>query len=176
MTMTLLVLASIAAANPLRAAAASPAQDRGAIAAVTAAVVGALVLVCAIVSGPLLDAIDVSGPSAGIAAGVALLAVCAKDLFARPPAAEPALAGRRAGIIPIALPVVFSPALALVAMAGADDRGVVLALAAAVPAVALAAAAIARPPRRGLRGWLASVATAGVGVAVLMVLDGVYSI
>ena len=177
MTLTLLVLAMIAAANPFRALAARPpdATRETLIAAVAAT--GVLVLVSAVVSDPLLDLVNVSGPSARIAAGIALLVVALKDVFAAPPTAEPALAGWRGGLIPLAFPVIFSPALALLAVAGAADRGVAVALTAAVIALVPVALTLSiAPMMQRIRSMTAFVGAMGTGLAALVVLDGVYAI
>jgi hypothetical protein len=43
----------------------------------------------------------------------------AADLFRRPPASEPALPGRRAALVPIAVPIVARPALVVIGSAPA---------------------------------------------------------
>jgi small neutral amino acid transporter SnatA (MarC family) len=175
-TLTLMFLAAVAAANPFRAAAASPACDRVRAVFVGVVATSLAVVAAAAASGPLLDAIDVTGPSARIAAGIAIAAVAAKDLFASPPAAEPGLSGWKAGIVPLALPVMFSPALALIAIAGASDRGVVVTTIVLLVALLLAGLAAIRPPNRGMRSLVGVVGVLGMAVGALVVLDGVYSI
>ena len=77
----------------------------------------------AAVGGPLLDALDVSEPSFRVAAGIVAALAGAVDLFRRPPSPEPALAGWRAALVPVAIPVVARPALLVLALgAGADQR------------------------------------------------------
>ena len=177
MTLTLLVLAMIAAANPFRALAARPPGATGetVMAALTATMV--LAWISAVLSGPLLDLVDVSGPNARIAAGIALLVVALKDVFAAPPTAEPALTGWRAGVVPLAFPVIFSPALALLAVAGAAERGVALALTAtAIALVPVALALSVAPAMRRVRAMTTFTGALGTGVAALVVLDGIYAI
>lgn len=176
MTTALIVLAGLAALDPFRGASASPAAERGRAGATAAAVVLVAVAASALVSGPLLDAVSVTGSSARIAAGVALTAVSLRDLFASPPGAEPGRVGVAAGLFPLAFPVVFTPAVALVAMAAAADRGVVVAVAGFLPGLALVAAAIARPTGRMVTPGLRTVAGAGTAVGAFVVLDGVYAI
>jgi small neutral amino acid transporter SnatA (MarC family) len=177
MTLTLLVLAMMAAANPFRALAARPAGARLETLATAVLATLALTWVSAAVSGPLLDLVDVTGPSARIAAGIALLVVALKDVFAAPPTPEPALPGWRGGMIPLALPVVFSPALALLAVAGAAERGVAFTLmAAAIALVPVAAALTIAPARQRVRAMTAFAGALGTGLAALVVLDGVYAI
>ncbi|MEZ5244214.1 MAG: hypothetical protein R2707_03890 [Acidimicrobiales bacterium] len=177
MTLTLLVLAMIAAANPFRALAARPAAPRYEVVVAAMATTGALALFSAAVSDPLLDLVDVTGPSARIAAGIALLVVALKDVFVAPPQAEPGLRGRRGGVIPLAFPVIFSPALALLVLAGTAERGVAVALAAvaiAMVPVALVLVFGSAPTR--VRAMTSFTGALGAGVAALVVLDGVYAI
>jgi small neutral amino acid transporter SnatA (MarC family) len=177
MTLTLLVLAMIAAANPFRAVAARPADARYGVVVAAIAATGAFVLCSVVVSGPLLDLVDVTGPSARIAAGIALLVVALKDAFLAPPAAEPAPRGWRSGVVPLAFPVIFSPALALLAIAGAAERGAAVTLAAAAIALAPVALMLVFGPRTGpVRAMTASAGALGTGLAALVVLDGVYAI
>ena len=176
MTPTLLLLAMLAAANPLRVASARPRHDRvpAAAAAGTLLILG--VLVSGLVSGPLHDAVDVTGPSARIAAGIALLAVALHDLFGAPPDAEPALTGWRAGIVPLGFPVLFTPAVALVAVAGAAQHGVWVPVAAVLPAMIVAGALLVSARARIPRGVLATSGALGAAIAALVVLDGIYAI
>lgn len=183
MTLTLLVLAAIAAANPLRAVAAAPRADAVGPAVVATAATAAAVVIAAALSDPALDALGVTVPSARIAAGFALVAVGLKDTFATPPGPEPGLAGWRAGLVPLMFPVVFSPALALLAIAGAADRGVSATVGAVVPALAVVALGILVAPRvhgnrhvAFLRATLSVSGIAAAGLGVLVILDGVYDI
>jgi len=175
MTLTLLVLAMVAAANPFRAAAARAPHTTHRLVGVAVAATLVLVLLAAMLSGPLLDLVDVSGPNARIAGGIALLVVALKDTFATPPAPEPALAGLAGGLIPMAFPVLFSPALAVLAIAGASERGVVVTLLAAALAL-IPAAVILVSGTRPRRMWLSTAGVFGAGIAALVVLDGVYAI
>ena len=86
-------------------------------------------------------------------AGIALLAVALKDAIARPPSAEPGLAGAANGAIPLAFPIMFSPAVASLAIAAAEDRGLGVALVGVIPALMVAVlllrfAPLAAPQRR----------------------------
>lgn len=176
MTLTLLLLAGIAALDPFRASAAAPATARTRAALGAAGAVLAGVVAAALVSGPVLDAVSVTGSSSRIAAGVALAAVSLRDLLAAPPAPEPGRVGLAAGLFPLAFPVLFTPAVALLAMAGAADRGVAVAVVGFLPGLALVVPAIARPPARLVGAGLRTVAAAGVALGAFVVLDGVYAI
>jgi hypothetical protein len=97
------------------------------------------VLVVAGLSGPLLDALDVSGPAIRLAAGIVAGVAGLVAVFRRPPAAEPALPGRGAALVPVAVPLVATPALLLLAMSAHSDRGLPVLVAGLVLAVALLA-------------------------------------
>ena len=100
------------------------------VAAAGGAIGGLAVCAAAAVGGPLLDALDVSEPSFRIAAGVVAAVAGAIDLFRRPPSPEPALPGRRAALVPVAIPVVARPALLVVALGAGADQGVLVSAAA----------------------------------------------
>lgn len=176
MTLLLLTLGLVAAANPFRVSGTRPTERPldAALVAGIASVVAAIGL--AALSGPFFDAIDITGSSARIAAGVAVVAMGVKDMFTAPPQPTPALAGRWAGLLPIAFPAIFTPAVALLVMAGAADRGVVPAVASATVAigVALAALVLLRPAMRRIGQSLVGITAVGLGA--LVVLDGVYAI
>jgi small neutral amino acid transporter SnatA (MarC family) len=176
MTLTLYVLAMVAALNPFRAASARGEQPTGSLIGPAIGATLLLVLLAAAVSGPFLDAIDVSGPNARIAAGIALLVVAAKDIFLAPPAATPALPGWKAGVIPLAFPVIFSPAAALLAITAASDRGVGIAVVGAVIALIPNAVALIATSDAPRRIWVSAIGCFSAGVAAFVVLDGVYAI
>ncbi len=148
------LLALVAVVNPFRTALAVPRAGRSRrevaeVALLGGAVAGAGALLVAWASGPLLDALDVSDPAlrlaAGIVAGVGgLLAV-----FRRPPPSDPALPGRRAALVPVAVPLVATPALLLAAMSAHSDRGfpvLLAALALAIAALPLITLTLPRAP------------------------------
>ncbi|MGH9234285.1 MAG: hypothetical protein ACRD0R_13235, partial [Acidimicrobiales bacterium] len=102
------------------------------------------------------------------------------DLVRRPPSPEPALAGWRAALVPVAVPLVLRPALILAAVSAHADRGtgvVVVALAVAVTALSAAATApTAGASGRALR-WAARLTAAVlVATSVLLVVDGVLDV
>jgi hypothetical protein len=142
---TLWLAALLAAYNPFRAALAVPraGRTRGTVAG-TAAVGGLLASLLATggaaVSGPVLDAFDVSVPSMRLAAGVVGAIGGVVALVRRPPPAEPAWPGWGAAVIPVAVPVVLSPALFVLALGGGADRGAWLVLGSGLLGTALLAA------------------------------------
>ena len=176
MTTTLLFLALLAAVNPIRVHAVRPDVVTVRVIAFAGGVVIAAGTAFALLSGPLLDLVDVSVSSARIAAGVALVAVAARDALGPVPTAEPALAGDRAGIIPVAFPAALPPATALLMVASGADRGVGLTVATLAVVLAIALAALRGPNLAGLRPLLAATGAAGVAVGVLVVMDGVLAI
>jgi small neutral amino acid transporter SnatA (MarC family) len=125
--------ALLAAYNPGRAALAVPRAGRSrrnvaGVAAVGGVLASAVAAVAAALSGPLLDAFDVSVPSMRLAAGAVGAIGGAVALVRRPPPAEPALRGWGATVVPVAVPAVLGPALLALALGGGADRGVWLVL------------------------------------------------
>src|SRR6056297_2986876 len=184
MSTWLLVVAIIAAVNPARLAGAVPAAVPSRAGVVVAGgLLGAVVLdVLALGGDAALDALDVSAPTLRVAAGLAALAVALRDLLGPPPAAEPALAGWGAALVPVAVPLVLRPVLGVLALSGGAEVGVGPVLVAAVGAVVLAAAVVVMVPADDggtggrLRRWgaeLGAVAllVAGAGLTVAGILD-----
>lgn len=184
MSTWLLVVAVVAALNPARVAGAVPASapSRWAVVAV-GGLAGAVVLdLLALAGDAVVDALDVSAPTLRIGAGLVAMAVALRDLLGPPPAAEPALAGWGAAVVPVAVPLVLRPVLGVLAISGGVDVGagpVVVAVVAGVAVAALATALVASPDAGvsgRLRGWgaeLAAVALllAGAGLTVEGILD-----
>lgn len=108
-------------------------RDMGELAVLGAGigVLGVLV-VAGLAAGPLRDALGVSAPPLRIAAGILGTAVGLTGIVARRPWPEPALPGRRAVLVPVALPFTVGPALVAMSLSAWADRGVLL------PAVVLA--------------------------------------
>ena len=77
-----------------------------------------------------------SEPSFRIAAGIVAALAGAVDLFRRPPAPEPALAGWRAALVPVAVPLVARPALLVLALGAGADSGVLVSVGAMAIGVA----------------------------------------
>jgi small neutral amino acid transporter SnatA (MarC family) len=176
-------VALVLALNPARAAFGIPraSRDVARIAAVGGAIGGLAVCAVALVGDALLDAIDVSAPAFRTAAGVVAVLAGGFDFFRRPPAPEPALAGRRAALVPVAFPVVARPALLVMALGAGTDAGVLVSLLAMAIAVALMTALAVRCPTDGPGGrvlrWAARLLAAGlVASGVLLTIDGILDV
>jgi small neutral amino acid transporter SnatA (MarC family) len=176
----------VAALNPARAVFGIPRAGRSPrdaldLAALGGALGGLLVCAVAALGGPLLDWLDVSDPSFRVAAGAVAAVGGAIDLFRRPPSPEPALAGWRAALVPVAIPLVARPILVVLALSAGADRGVLVAAAGMATGVALLSGLTAwwsvdGPGGRALR-WasrlLAAVLVAG---GVILAVDGVFDV
>jgi small neutral amino acid transporter SnatA (MarC family) len=136
------MLALVAAVNPFRTALAVPRAGRSRRSVAELALLGGLVggvgaVLVAWAGGPLLDALDVSGPAIRLAAGIVAGVAGLIALFRGPPPSEPSLPGRGAALVPVAVPLVATPALLLLAISAHSDRGFPVLLAALAIAVAL---------------------------------------
>lgn len=147
MSLPLTVLAAVFVVNPFRVGAVLAARDRAVAALGGVIAVGSMLLVAAL-SGPMLDWLEITTPTARIGAGLAVALVGARAVLGRPPQPEPALPGRGAALVPLAFPVLVDPGITLLTVAVASERGT-------APAVAVAAIAIVA----GLAIGLASTAT-----------------
>jgi small neutral amino acid transporter SnatA (MarC family) len=174
------------ALNPARAAFGVPRAGRSPRAAAGLAAAGGLiggVAVCAAAAAgdPLLDVLDVGDASFRAAAGIVAVLAGAADLFRRPPRPEPALAGRRAALVPVAVPLVARPALLVLALGAGADRDVLVSAGAMALGVALLTALTAWWPAEGPRGralrWAARLLGAGlVACGVLLAIDGILDV
>ncbi|MGH2744662.1 MAG: hypothetical protein ACRDN8_19710 [Thermoleophilaceae bacterium] len=174
------------ALNPARAAFGVPRAGRSprtvvGVAALGGVIGGLAVCAAAAAGGPLLEALDVSEPSFRIAAGIVAGLAGAADLFRRPPKPEPALAGWRAALIPVAIPVVARPALLVLALGAGADRGVLVSAGAMAMGIALLTGLAARWPTDGPAGrvlrWAGRLlAAALVACGVILTVDGVLDV
>jgi small neutral amino acid transporter SnatA (MarC family) len=174
------------ALNPARAAFGIPRAGRSpksaaGLAAAGGALGGLVVCAAAALGDPLLDALDVSEPSFRTAAGIVAVLAGAADLFRQPPPPEPALAGRRAALIPVAIPLVARPTLLVLALGAGADRDVLLTAGAMALGIALLAGLAAAWPTDGPKGralrWAGRLLGAGlVACGVLLTIDGVLDV
>ena len=174
------------ALNPARAAFGVPrsgrsAQDTIRLAAIGGAIGWLAACVVAALADPLLDALDVSDPSFRVAAGIVAVIAGAADLFRRPPPPEPSLPGRRAALVPVAVPVVTRPAVVVLALGAGADRDLLVVAAAMLAGIALLAGLVARAPIEGPGGrvlrWAGRLlAVALVACGVVLGIDGVLDV
>jgi small neutral amino acid transporter SnatA (MarC family) len=188
MSATLLLVALIGAWNVFRLHPALPAGDRSrserlaAVAAGGVAAVAALAALAAL-AGPVLDALDVTPPTARLSVGVVVALAGVRDLLGAPPAAEPALPGARGALVPVFFPFLLSPVAGLLALAAGADLGVAWVGGAGVVAAAplLVAAWSGVAPESGVaaraeRGLRALLAAALVGAGIALVVNGLFDI
>jgi small neutral amino acid transporter SnatA (MarC family) len=178
--------ALLLALNPARAAFGIPRAGRSprevaSLAAIGGAIGGLAVCAAAAVGDVLLDALDVSAPAFRTAAGIVAGLAGAADLLRRPPSPEPALAGRRAALVPVAIPIMARPALLVMALGAGADHGVLVSVAAMAVGVALATGLAAACPTEGPGGrvlrWAGRLlAAALVACGVLLGVDGVMDV
>lgn len=179
----LVVVAVVAGVNPARLAPALPRGERAT--AERAMVAGAGAALAALALGLLAlagDAVaswwEVSAPTFAVGAGL-VLALAAVAQAVRRPRPEPALPGRRAALVPVAVPFVLRPEVGLVALAaGAADREawVAVGLVLVVAGAAAAAISIGGVAGRVLR-WLAAVGSvAALASGIALTTGGVLSV
>jgi small neutral amino acid transporter SnatA (MarC family) len=183
-TVSLLVLAALAAVNAPRARGALPSEDRVAIAGLGALVALVALVPVAAVAGPLTDWLRVPASTARMGVGVVLAVVGLADVLVAPdPGPEPRLAGRGAALVPVAFPVLLDPGLGFLVLAGSLDHGVVVALsAAAAGLVTVPLAAVLVPPvrtalaQRVQRAVAAVVAAGLVAAGIALLIDGMFDL
>lgn len=181
----LAALAVLVAANPARLARAARTAPSGTavrapVSAGTAATTVA-VIVLALVGSSAWSWLDVSDPTGVLAAGLVLALAGAWGVLAAPPSWEPALEGRSAAVVPVAVPLTLRPELGLLALALGADGHVVAVVVGAVGAAALAIAGSWSSPADGstdrLWSWAArGTGAAAVAVGVALAVAGVYEV
>jgi len=175
--------ALLAALNPCRLAFGIPREDGNRLrpAAQGGALGAVVVLAVALASIPLVDAMNASDPALRIAAGVVAAVVGLTDMVSRPPAPEPALPGWRGALVPVAVPLVVSPALVVLAISARADRGLGLVGASLAVGIALLVSCAAWLPVDGPGGRIAAwagrlTAAALTTTSVLLVVDGIFDV
>jgi small neutral amino acid transporter SnatA (MarC family) len=195
----LVIVALVLAINPFRAAAGlvggrpvgsepvAGSQERVVAVAVGGAVTVTVLGALAWISGPLLTALDSSAPTARIAAGLVLLVTAGVDLVRRLPTPEVGYPGWRAGLVPVAAPLLLRPAAAVLALSAGADRGVGLVVLGSLVAAALVVGIVAlvgsrtATRRDGPAGlllvWAARLGSAAALLAgVALAVDGVFDV
>ncbi len=180
-------LALVLVVNPCRTALGFPAagrtaHDRLGVGALGGAMAAVAIVVLAAVADPLLDALHVSAPTVRIAVALVVAVTAVIDLVGRVPAPEPGFGGLAASVVPVLVPLVLRPAVALLAISVAADHGMPPAVVGAglVLAATMGAAALAPvdhgTKRTVVRWGMALVAAAVVAVAIAMAVDGVFDV
>jgi small neutral amino acid transporter SnatA (MarC family) len=180
-TTTLLAVAALAALNPARTRLGIPETARG------RARMGPLVLgtvlgvggaaVAAALSGPLLEALEITPETFRIAAGLVLAIAGLRTVVWPRPAEEPALEGRRSALWPVAFPRVFSPEVAALALTAGSIEGVaptIAVLAGAGAVLMLLGVVPRRPVADGVLRWVGAIlAVLLVAAAAFVMIDGI---
>lgn len=170
------LLALLAAFNPFRIALSLP-RPRNTVVAGLGGVAGGVVAVgLALAADGVLDLLDVSRPALRIAAGLVAAVTAIVGIVRRPgDDTGAALPGLWAAVVPVAVPLVVSPALVVLALSAGADRGVApVAIAAAIGTGILAALATQSTT---LYAWASRVSAAILLVAsVLLVVNGVLDV
>jgi small neutral amino acid transporter SnatA (MarC family) len=180
------LVALAAAFNPCWVALGVPREARPHREVVTIATLGGLggalaVLAISLLSGPLLDALDVSAPAFRLGVGVVGAVAGVVTFVRRAPSPGPALDGRRAALVPVAVPLVVGPALAFLALGAHADRGVPVVAAALALSVTVLVVVTARVRLENVAGrvvtWSARATAAALVVAsLLLVVDGIFAV
>jgi small neutral amino acid transporter SnatA (MarC family) len=180
-------LALVLVVNPCRTALGFPAagrtrRDRLGVAAVGGTMAAAVIIVLAAVADPLLDALHVSAPTVRIAVALVVAVTAVVDLAGRVPRPEPGLGGLGASVVPVFVPLVLRPAVALLAVSVAADHGMAPAVVGALLVIACTVGAGAVAPaeagtKRTLLRWgMALIAVAVIAIAIAMAVDGVFDV
>jgi small neutral amino acid transporter SnatA (MarC family) len=166
----LLAVAMVAAVNPFRTRLGLPEAERrvpvGSY-ALGAALALAVVGLLGWVSGPILDALEVSPEMFIIAAGFVALLGAARSFLAPVPREEPSLEGLGSALWPIAFPRLLLPEVLMLAIALSAIRGVAVAVVGMV--IGLAVTATLAPFGPGERGRRVLAALGTVLAATLVV-------
>src|SRR4029077_715684 len=121
--------------------------------------------------------LDVRAPPFPIGAGLVIAVVGVHDLLAGAPKPEPALAGWKAGFVPLAFPLLVNPALGAAALMGGADHGVATPTAAAFVGLAiLTVLSTTTEHARVMRGSGRCVGAALVILGIALAVDGVFSL
>jgi len=157
------------------------AQDRAALAALGGVIGSAIVVAVALLSGPVLDLLDVSRPAARIAVGVVGAAAGVVRMIRRVPTNQPAPAGWAAAVVPVAIPYVATPALILLGLSAGADLGVAFVAVTVAVSIAVLVAAVAWPGQgdtaRTVSRWVARLlAVCATAACVLLVVNGVFDV
>ncbi len=183
MSLVLLCLAAVAVVNPARLRPALPTREAGLVGALGVGIAWLALVPLAVLADPILDGLQVAGSTLRMAAGVVLGLQGAAAVLSGPPRQEPALAGRRAALVPVAFPLALTPGVALLILSAAVDRSAPVALAVQAGAMltvpllaAVTPGAAAAPAARVLDGVGRITGGALVLSGLGLVLNGLFDI
>ena len=174
------LLALLAAVNPIAVAVALWPRERRPTMAAAAAIAVAVAIVCAGVSDPILDALDVTLGTFRVAAAVVLGIAGARWLIV----GAPSVAGEGPGggpgrvVLPLLIPVLLTPQLVMVSVSVGADEGVAVVAVGAAASFALAWLATIVTKRHHV-AWIAGVrmvAALAMAVALALAVDGVKTV
>lgn len=174
------LLALLAAVNPFAVAVGLWPRERRLAMAVAAAIAAVIAVAGAVVSGPVLDALDVTLGTFRVAAAVVLGLAGARWLIAGASSVAadgPADGWGRVGV-PLLIPVLVTPQLAIVSMSVGADEGVGVVAAGATVSLALAwlATVVAKHHQVGWVAGVRLVAALAIAVALALAVDGVKTV
>lgn len=172
-------LAVLAAVNPPALAASLRGGERVPVMAAAAAAGAVLAAGLGGLSAPLLDALDV-GPATFRVAAAVVLGVTSVQRLVMGGAPDGGMAGGGWGrvAVPLLVPLLVTPQLAMVSISAGVDHGMLAVAAAAAAVMALAGVAATLPAGRA-PVWAAGarfVAAAGVLIALALAVDGIRTI
>jgi small neutral amino acid transporter SnatA (MarC family) len=155
-------------------------SDRATLAAAGTAIGAVIVVAAALLGDPLFDALGVSRPAGRLAVGLVAAVTAIARLFQPAPRPQDGVAGWRAALVPVAIPLTASPALVLLGLsAGADIDARFVAGVLAI-GVGLATAATFVPDAGGGRtaaAWGRRLVVAiGLAACILLVIDAVFDV
>jgi small neutral amino acid transporter SnatA (MarC family) len=179
-SLVLLALGALCVVNPARVRSALPPRQPALMGALGAALTWTALVPMVALADAVLDAAQVASSTLRMAVGVVLVLQGGATVLTRSPGPDPALPGRRAALVPVAFPVLLTPGLAFLALAGALDRSAPVTLAvvagalAAVPVVGGVPVSPVRLKVLDGLGRLTAAALVAVGVALLV--NGLYDV
>jgi small neutral amino acid transporter SnatA (MarC family) len=170
----------LAALNPMAVAVALWPRERRTTMAAAAAIAWGIAVVCAAVSDPILDALDVTPGTFRVAAAVVLGIAGARWLIVGAPtvAGEGPAGGPGRVALPLLIPVLLTPQLVMVSLSVGADDGVAAVAGGAAASLALAWFATSVTKRHHV-AWTAGVRMVGalaIAVALALAVDGVKTV
>lgn len=171
--------------NPLYVAIAMPRRptfaSRALLARAGGAVGAVVVVAAALISGPVLNAFNVSLPAVRLAVAIIAIAFAATRLVRRTPGRMDGPPDLGAAAVPVAIPLVATPALVLLGLSAGADLGVAFVIAFMLVSTALMGAAAGWLPDTGrgrtITNWATrAVSVAAIATATLLIINAIFSV